>query len=322
MFVKKKQGLACHTFVLTLLFVFVSIIAIFIKPWASINVYSIEQTLRDDQHHHSHQHDIIYNIKRNISVTIVTLIGVEGSGHHLFESILFRMHKHSQHHNNITMVNTDYMHLGKCREIQTKHLDEMNAIILRNDSIDIHHFLFAVTGQLSYPCGEKPRKYPNMTRLMQLVEHYNAQQNVIPFDLKFIVLQRNLVECLVSTCIHRSRKGGCNDSLSHQHRGAMLIEQELKNIPQKYWIMINYHDFVRNSTNYMKIISEWLNVADMNLMKLSFASIKASKGTNRSIQNAWNEIYEWDQTHNASFNLTQSVVNNLELIKRNEKFTS
>ena len=41
----------------------------------------------------------------------------------------------------------------------------------------------------------------------------------------------------------------------------MLIEQELKNIPQKYWIMINYHDFVRNSTNYMKIISEWLNVA-------------------------------------------------------------
>eukprot|EP01083_Nonionella_stella_P058275 152681_1 len=249
-------------------------------------------------------------------LTIFTLIGIEGSGHHLFQTVLQTLetltNKHHGSGSKVQIMYSQYSHLGNCRLIQSHHLNQIIQTVKANAK-EHKTFVYPVSTQLSYPCGLKKNKkkntytkhWPNMIDLMEMVINQSTTQ--FPVDLKFIVLKRDWVECVVSACIHRGRKGGCKANAVHQLKGAKLIASQLQHIPQKYWIVIDYHDFVRNPESYADIISRWLNINDAMLVKQAFVHIKSEKGNDNSAQIAWNEMYIYDQEKNETgdaFNLS------------------
>eukprot|EP01084_Bolivina_argentea_P300737 518650_1 len=251
--------------------------------------------------------NITTNMNQNLTVTIFTFIGIEGSGHHLFQSIFRKMRELTDHSNKSIKIIDKYSHLGSCRQLASKHLNKMiKTTYFYQQESDINHLLFAVTTQLSYPCGG--RVYPNMPNLVTLVEDANRKYNV-NFNLRFIALKREWIECVVSSCVHRYH-GGCKENSKNQFHGKQLIEQQLQIIPKTYWIIIDFHDFTKRKYEYVNIISEWLNIHNTVLVEKSFSVVKSTKGVNNSVHNAWESAHLHDEEYSRinDFNLTEYMM--------------
>eukprot|EP01084_Bolivina_argentea_P096369 173276_1 len=304
--------------ILLFCFIFSMLLAFFLGV---VNNGSQSTIQSKHEENHGNSKILFYNIKtatnmsHNMVVTIFTLIGMEGSGHHLYESIIHKMKRivdESKIHN-IKIIDK-YAHLGFCKQLTSKHLHEIIQMthFYQNES-DIDHLLFAVTMRLSYPCGiqskVKNNFYPNMTNLMNIVEYTNRKYNV-NFNLRYIVLKREWISCVISSCIHRHRHGGCKENSKNQFHGKVLIEQQLQTIPKTYWIIIDFHDFTHRKYEYVDIISEWLNINNTELVSKSFSVIKSKKGINNSENNAWISAYLYDQQGNNAneFNLTEYMI--------------
>lgn len=266
----------------------------------------------NDLHHFTnivHHHQNLTNLKHFVNltaefqITIVTLIGVEGSGHHLFEQFIIQMLKQSSMMTNSTekiLRGSHYKRL--CDEITSKDIDDiiyctyeyLAKSIMSNFSTKT--LLFFIAEQYSYPCnGQQPINFiPGLTKFVENVN--NDPSEFIHINLRFIVLKRNYINTLVSSCIHRF--GECSKRVQLQYQGFNIIDQDLKAIDQKYWIMIDYFDICQQPNQYIDIFAIWLNIKDKELIKYGLSFInnpKKNKTRQDIIKSSWDLIEKWDK---------------------------
>ena len=110
---------------------------------------------------------------------------------------------------------------------------------------------------------------PNLIQLTQIV-----QNNILPniFDLKIIVMKRNWVQVIISTCIHRF--GQCKQRIELLPKALLILQSQLLAIDPNFWIMIDYNDFVQRSKLYVPIIDKFLQINHQNMVEKSFQIIR------------------------------------------------
>eukprot|EP01083_Nonionella_stella_P033712 92263_1 len=232
------------------------------------------------------------------NLTIFTLIGTEGTGHHVFKEIFDRMSSNIRSTSNTTIImgqkyNNLIEYCCSCYGLTRGHIKR----ILRytKDFYRKHpsRLLFFTTSQQSYPCG-LDFVFPNMTGLVELIEEVNdAQPTLFHITLRFIVLRREYVETMSSSCIHRF--GDCQLRTQLLHKAIFLIDQDLRTMHHRYWIMIDFNELLQNPLDYAKILSAWLNINDVELMKYGLSAIDTSIKHASSLQKSWQKIREWDR---------------------------
>eukprot|EP01084_Bolivina_argentea_P094825 170509_1 len=137
--------------------------------------------------------------------------------------------------------------------------------------------------------------YSQFVKLMKLVDSVNYY-NGLYINLRIIVLKRNWIETIVSSCIHRF--GWCKIKVNAHYKGFMEINKQLNEINQKYWIMIDYFDLCKRANKYDEILSKWLNIDDIELVQHGLSVIDDSK-KNLSLfdvlKTDLEQIKRWDQ---------------------------
>ena len=259
----------------------------------------------------SNTNSIIYNDKIDIilsntnnkrNLTIFTLIGVEGTGHHLWEKIMLKISKitNMDKTSNLKIITgrkPRFLHFKDCHDLS---IEDMNKLINFTLSNEYHNdnLLYFVTPQLSYPCGIN-FKMPNLPKLMYLYENVLSKSenisNIYNIYLRYIVIKRNWIETIVSGCIHRF--GQCEIRIYKLYNSYLLINKHIKHmIKYKYWIMLKYNHFLLNSKKYIDILSKWLNINNKTLIEHGLSVIKIKNNiSDKSLYSlAWNKIEKWD----------------------------
>ena len=120
--------------------------------------------------------------------------------------------------------------------------------------------LVFINGAYSFPFSDLG--YPNITLFFKIVKE-------LGFNARFIVMQREYERCFYSLCRRfcRRRKKALN-AVNEIHLAMQHIENVLMALnDRESWIMLDYHDLVRNKLNYVDIISKWLNVEEVTVGK-------------------------------------------------------
>lgn len=249
-------------------------------------------------------------------VRLLYIIGNEGSGHHLWQSIMEDMNKHSK------KINTDYIEneilltelLHSCfmeiyhsskSQLHNKYEREYkdkaakttefgyfvdyscNAFktelskLVKDDNILPNESLMYLRS-FSYPfMGTTLDKIPNIVRLLTIV------QEIPEIDMKFILMKREWINTIVSACVHRF--GECETRVNIQSPILSIIQSQILSIDPKCWIMIDYEDFVQRPLQYVDIINDYLLINDKTLIENSIKEIvKPSKTSSKS--SGWQEM--------------------------------
>eukprot|EP01083_Nonionella_stella_P030795 84344_1 len=253
-----------------------------------------------------------------VNITMISFLGVEGSGHHLFQSIFRQMSKAETPNSSVHIVyavddriHPKYMFLHgvwwpSCCQILniTEMLQVLNFTDTFYSKADNSHtrLIFITSPQASYPCGNGGQNpyYPRLVSLVEDVNSRNIRLNdttlQINIDLRLIVLKRHFIKTITSSCIHRF--GSCELRVFQHYNGFMSIDTLTKSIKQHYFIVIDYHDLCHRSSLYAHILSKWLNIDNIALMKYGLSVIdpfKANASRTVELQNAWHEIERWDR---------------------------
>merc|ERR1712113_440947 len=114
----------------------------------------------------------------------------------------------------------------------------------------------------SYPYfGITWHQLPMIPKLVEIA-------NRIGFDVKLIVMKRQWINSIVSSCVHRF--GNCAGRIIFTHAVLSIIQAQLFSLDIKYWIMIDYEDFVQRPMEYVDIIQKWLKIHDRKLIENAF----------------------------------------------------
>ena len=125
----------------------------------------------------------------------------------------------------------------------------------------------------SYPFkGLTLNNFPNIIELTIMLQDTSILKTI--FDLKIIVMKRNWIECLVSSCVHRF--GHCGSRIQYLPTALDLLQSQLLAIDPKFWIMIDYNDLMQRPKEYVPIISKFLQL-DKNIVQSGFDVIDTSK---------------------------------------------
>ena len=248
-------------------------------------------------------------------VRILYIVGNEGSGHHLWENIMQYMAKKSDKinadyiDNNVILVEClhscfmETWHKKKARletAEETAYFNEeskktekgmfveysCNALgvelakAVRNDKLPDGALIYLRS--FSYPfMGVEMGKMPNIVRLI------NIAQNIIEIDIKIIVMKREWVECIVSACVHRY--GDCSGRVQFQPAVLSMIQSQIMSIDPKFWIMIDYEDFVKRPMEYIDIINDYLLINDKLLIEDAIKTIVKASATSEK-KSGWDEL--------------------------------
>eukprot|EP01083_Nonionella_stella_P168902 571579_1 len=261
----------------------------------NVNMVSTSQTtLLSKQMPIAHANDT--NTNNVTKLTIFSLIGLEGSGHHVFKTIFQRLKQSNLPNTHIIL---DHMMKYCCRCEVANRTDIEAALDFTDDFCrnkrEPCHPLFVTGVQLSIPCGDNGvGLFPNMLHLVDLVENVNgATPKRYDVDLRFIVLRRNIIQCFVSSCIHRF--GRCVWRTKTFEQAIFAIDQQVRAMHYRYWIMIDFEDLLSNPLGYTEILSTWMNVNDIELIKYGLLGIEPSIRSNSSVQRSWEKIRQWDK---------------------------
>eukprot|EP01084_Bolivina_argentea_P145524 255056_1 len=287
--------------------------------------------------------NILSSSFQKMNLTIFTLIGIEGTGHHMFQQIIAKISTISKsdnlniitgtHKNKTYKSKYQFLHFIDCKNLNVADINNMMDFAL---NITNYNLLFFVTPFLSYPCGINPyktRHMPNLIKLYDLMKNYNntilsEKYNIY---LRYIVTKRNFVETIVSACY---RFGYCEGRVHAHYKSVVLIDKLLKTITKKYWIMIDYRDLLLRSNEYLNILSMWLNINNINLIKYGLSVIDSSKAYNNTyaLQQAWDKVESWDdgtyikpngkrwRKQNLSFNLKDAILNTIYSLEMNKSY--
>ena len=241
----------------------------------------------------------------NKKIRMVYIVGNEGSGHHLWENIIKQMAKNSD------KISADYieneslivklMHScfielhhkqKKLHQIMESKEGEYYEQALSKAGIDTKHghskpfVTYACNAfeielkniydklpddsliymrSYSYPYfGLDWSQIPEVPYLVQLADKMG-------FDVKLIVMKREWVNTFVSSCIHRF--GQCKERVMFTNPVISLIQSHLFSLDKKFWIMIDYEDFMQRSLEYVDIINEWLKINDKEFVTKIFKKV-------------------------------------------------
>eukprot|EP01083_Nonionella_stella_P033711 92261_1 len=252
-----------------------------------------------DDTHTSHD-DSLMNVT---NLTVFTLIGTEGTGHHVFKEIFDKMSAPdiSTTSNTTIIMGREHNKLIEyccsCAGLTRGHIKRIlrftKHFYRKKPSRNKSTLLFFTTSQQSYPCGVN-FTFPNMTGLVKLIEEVNeAQPKLYHITLRFIVLRREYVETMSSSCIHRF--GDCQLRTQLLYKAIFLIDQDLRTMHHRYWIMIDFNELLKNPLDYAQILSVWLNINDVELMRHGLSAIDTSIKHASSLQKSWQKLRKWDR---------------------------
>merc|ERR1712154_324612 len=129
--------------------------------------------------------------------------------------------------------------------------------------------------------GVQLSKIPNIVNLI------NITQQIKEIDMKFIVMRREWINCIVSACIHRY--GDCMNRIQMQPAVLSMIQSQILSIDSKFWIMIDYEDFVSRPLEYVDIVSDWLLIKDKELIRNALKNVVNASSTSVD-KSGWNEL--------------------------------
>ena len=142
----------------------------------------------------------------------------------------------------------------------------------------------------SYPFkGLKLTNFPNIVELTVMLQDMSILTRI--FDLKIIVMKRNWIECLVSSCVHRF--GQCGTRIQYLPTALDLLQSQLLAIDPKFWIMIDYDDMMHRPMEYVPLIAKYLQL-DKKIVQHGFDVIDTKKINKNS-----KSLSEKEKTRNA-----------------------
>ena len=264
--------------------------------------------------------DRIRESPKHLKLTFV--VGLEGSGHHLTAALFWKMTQQSRNlrleynatpsESGVVIVGMtlkfclqlcfDTTHWGKNiseahkTEFDKKGWDKWKEIddfcdcavdeLKRYANTLPNGSLLAFGWPYSYPFGRmKIEKFPDLELLISMAQSPKLAPYI--FDVRLIVMKRDVATCLVSSCIHRF--GHCDARIKYAERGLSLIHTQLMGIDPQFWIMLDYDHLVThlNDSRYVDIIAKWLSVDPM-FVDDAFKNIEPSNTT--LLQSQWDEL--------------------------------
>ena len=159
---------------------------------------------------------------------------------------------------------------------------------------NVSHLIVPLSPQLSVPCDRINAK-PDFKSLWNYVDKVNNNVSIDMYiNLRYIVMKRNWIETIVSSCIHRF--GDCKERVRTHYNGFTWINEQLQQIKQKYWIMIDYFDLCKRPNEYAPIFSKWLNINNDELVRNALSVIRSSNTSHiDKLKSYWNEVQRWDK---------------------------
>eukprot|EP01084_Bolivina_argentea_P136461 240332_1 len=230
--------------------------------------------------------------QKKINITFVSVVGVEGSGHHLFKSFVKNLAPNTiniKYKNMFTEINKPKSRFYFVESEACKHpsIQQISEIIQFAKDKQIHNPWFAINTVFSYPCSWDG--YPNYSKYVEKLKKI-SKSLFVNIDLKLIVLKREWIETIASSC---RRFGHCEDTIKRHYDGALLINKQLNSIASKYWMMVNVDNLLKKPQDYIKSFSIFLNINDYTKVKNSFGLIDSFKVHENSKEKAWKEMEEW-----------------------------
>eukprot|EP01084_Bolivina_argentea_P145387 254833_1 len=247
-------------------------------------------------------------------ITLLFVPGIEGTGHHLWLNITTTMSL--SYPNDVTI---DLYHGGapyhfspdlkQCflsmrpkdaspqfgpmthtctsvkRKLKQLYHDRYKDVLDRNEKRNILVHLRS----FSYPfLGlDTSQHIPNLIGLNTMVNELNTELNANIFTLKLIVLKREWVSCMVSSCINRY--GRCTIRARILPQALHLLDLQLRQISQNQWFVLNYDDFVQRPMEYKDIVSEWLGI-DSEIVQRGLSLVNKKKGAQDAVKRAWADV--------------------------------
>ena len=254
-------------------------------------------------------------------IRMVYIVGNEGTGHHLWENIMKEMAKHSD------KISADYIE----NEVLLVKLMHSCFIEIHYKQKKMHQIMESKEGEyykqalansktkenkfVSYACNAfeiELKKVYNTLSDNSLIymrsysyPYFGISWDQIPsvpflvhladkigFDVKLIVMKRDWINTFVSSCIHRY--GQCKQRIMFTNPIISLIQSHLFSLDNKYWIMIDYEDFMLRPIEYVDIVNKWLKINDKQFVKNMFKQvIKPSKVSVSG--SGWNDMKKKDK---------------------------
>eukprot|EP01084_Bolivina_argentea_P145161 254501_1 len=187
------------------------------------------------------------------------------------------------------------VHLKYCfmgNEISCKlFMNDLTNFYIYEFKNKLNHSILLHFKSHSYPFGELNTTHvPNIVELMNMINTVNNELNGNIFVLKLIVMKREWITSIVSSCINRF--GQCKTRINMHANLLKIINDQIKNISKSCWILLNYDKFVQNPFKYKYNISTLFNINYNNISVLDagLSVVNTNKCSDNYIQKAWNKI--------------------------------
>ena len=245
------------------------------------------------------------NFKKLISqkkhLRVIFIIGVEGTGHHLWEDIFESLQSYS------TNIIIDKYYTGRNKQKSSTKLQpcllqcfsstmwyaksNTNALQkhLQWNCPDCHKFIndschcvqleiqkysekmndgdiLFLNHAFSYSFYDLSlRNHPDLNIFIDAFQGdtINHMKNI--FDIRFIVMRRDYINSIVSSCV--TRFGSCMKRIQFLSKMLTVIQAQLMSIDTQFWIMLDYDDLIRIKKQYVEIIGDWIGIDDMEIMR-------------------------------------------------------
>ncbi|ETO16536.1 hypothetical protein RFI_20803 [Reticulomyxa filosa] len=204
--------------------------------------------------------------KQSKHIKLLFIAGIEGTGHHLFVSLMEELAKHDH------TVHMEYykdtilplcLHGCFTWELWDQEIDKPELMPRIKDEIgDNSSFCDCVSKQLA----NISKTLPDGSLLVLRSYSYPFQdvpgtrRRKLPwiYDVKVVVMRRKWVEAIVSACLHRF--GDCDKRALFLPRLLSELQTELLQIDPEFWILLDFNDLVSRPVSYANVLQTFLNL--------------------------------------------------------------
>ena len=230
--------------------------------------------MEQDQIDHE-QYSINQTIEKNQSrPSFLMILGIEGSGHHLWSSIFSQRRINKRNDNENIIILKNFKALSNCI-FQHKYL---RARRIEQDCREVKIRLTEIKARkknMKILMTQRPYSFPGLKGAWpHLLKLFHVLES-LDFKTKFIVMQRSIPDCLYSLA-HRFVINGKYHYNATKTFNIMLqkmddifiglgkIEDILINIvngSDDYdWIKVDYHELTKYKLRYIDVVSDFLNM--------------------------------------------------------------
>eukprot|EP01083_Nonionella_stella_P042010 113648_1 len=254
------------------------------------------------------------NFKRlnaqNKRLRVIFIVGVEGVGHHLWEDIFDQLSTYSsnividkyhtkskkqastklqpcllqcfsasiwsQKSTTNTLKSSLSTNCPSCAQNMNNSCDCVLVEIQKYSKRLASDSILFLNHAMSYAFWDQNiRNHPDLNLFIDYFEGdtFDNMRNI--FDVRLIVMKRDYVNAMVSSCVHRF--SGCMRRIELLHTMLSVIQSQLMSIDTQFWIMLDYDDVVKRKEEYVGIISDWIGIKQEFVRNALRDAIKVKK---------------------------------------------